>query len=189
MKKLIYLLLIPFVCGSCYLPLIDYSVLLDYSHEKYQTPKRLLQTDSLEINVSAIAHFPSKERSKNRRIFLVGVIIEVSRNLFTDTLTVDINESTASAIFETQTLYGDPNTDLVDPKALRRLCVIGNKVFYKEGRLKTEGGVLYKFQYPKGLSKSLRLHKLRIDFNGVEIKSTRTELAPIIFEFNDSEKN
>jgi len=169
--------------GCCYLPVIDYAIMLDYSPEKYSTFKKLYESDSVDIEISAIANFPNKQRSRNRKIFLVGCNLEVKKNLYPDTLKIDINKAVVSAVFSSQTLTGDPKVNLVDAQVERKIYLIGNQVIFLEGNHMT-GGVVYQFRYPKELKKSLRDHRLNLDFKKIEIGNEYLELNPIILELN-----
>jgi hypothetical protein len=71
----------------------------------------------------------------------------------------------------------------MDAQAERQIYIIGNQVIFREGNHVT-GGVVYQFRYPKELKKSLREHKLNLDFKKIKIGNEYLELSPIVLELN-----
>lgn len=79
---------------SCctYLPIIDYPIILDFNKKEYTlNSKYLINTDSLVIRLTADTYIPEKCRSKKLKEFYANIQLSVERNLFRDSLILELN--------------------------------------------------------------------------------------------------
>jgi hypothetical protein len=182
--KYAFIVLTLLVASSCgYLPFVDYFLPADFSPKLYReiktkdTVSYILNTDSLQVNVTARTWLPNKKRSERLNFFWSDIDFNVStENQLTDNLVINLKEG--EVLLTNNNIVIKGKVSIMPAGDSTTHMILYRKPNGYQNKIHVE------FEYDKSEKEVIRSHQVKVNLRRVMVGNEYLELIPITLEIN-----
>jgi len=128
------------MCPCCgYLPVVDYDLSQDFKSRQFifdNEEHNLIETDSVNISVTAETSIPKRYRSRKLKVFFVSLRFDVKKNLFDKSIVIPLNPAMITCSDGTNTITSDAR--IVQMDYVPQIVIRNQKGYLAQGSLSTD---------------------------------------------------